>query len=226
MTDCRHCGKAVWFHDDICFQWASLGDLMRTRWLKFAIATALAVVALWHITAEMEYTHAAQADGFPDHADLLAVLGGGWTFREITAARLFHQGLAQRVLLMGMPKQRDSQGFPVNRPNYRYLLASGIPQSRIELDGTATNTWEEVMYIRDRLDSNPRKSVLIVTDPPHLRRLNWVCRQLLAPAGIRYRLVASEPDWWDAARWWGNPSSAKFVALECLKLMYYQVRYP
>ncbi|MDD5034067.1 MAG: YdcF family protein [Methylococcaceae bacterium] len=193
---------------------------------KFAIAAVLAVAMFWSVSPNMGNPKNIESNGFPSHADLLVVLGGGWKFREIVGAQLFHQRLAERVLLTGVPKERDIRGFPANLPSYDYLLASGIPQAQIELDGTAKNTWEEVMYLRNRLNESQGKYALIVTDPPHLRRLDWVCRQVLIQSGIRYRLVGSRPDWWDAGPWWKNPESARFVLQEYLKLAYYQIRYP
>jgi uncharacterized SAM-binding protein YcdF (DUF218 family) len=159
-------------------------------------------------------------------ADWLVILGGGWEFREITGAELFLKGYAKRLLLTGIPHARDGRGFPVNVPRFDYLLAAGISPGRIVLDGSAKNTWDEAVLIRTLLKKSPgARRVIVVSDPPHLRRLDWVCRRVLAGAGIQYGLAATEPDWWSPAAWWRHPVAARFVVTEYLKLAFYTIRY-
>ena len=58
-----------------------------------------------------------------------------------------------------------------------------------------------------------------------MRRLDWIWARVFDGAERDYRLVASQPDWWDASRWWANEMSAKFVANELIKLVYYPFKY-
>jgi len=63
--------------------------------------------------------------------------------------------------------------------------------------------------------------VLVVSDPPHLRRLDHVWGKVFAGSGIQYRLIAAPMEKWDAARWWSNEASAQYVVIEYIKLGYY-----
>lgn len=158
-------------------------------------------------------------------ADVLVILGGGWEFREITGAEMFRRGLARRILITGPIGRRDARGYPLNMPAFDYLMNAGIPPDKIDLESSARNTWEEAGAIRDYLQKARWNSALIVTDPPHMRRLDWVCRRILRGSGIYYNLVSTRPDWWDAGAWWKNPISRRFVVLEYIKFIYYLIRY-
>lgn len=65
----------------------------------------------------------------------------------------------------------------------------------------------------------------MVSDPPHMRRLDWVWGRTFANSGKSYRLVASEPDWWYAAQWWRSEKSGQFVITELIKMAYYVAKY-
>lgn len=66
---------------------------------------------------------------------------------------------------------------------------------------------------------------LKVSDPPHMRRLDWVWGKVFAGSGKSYVLVASEPAWWDAVHWWRSEKAGQFVLTELIKMGYYVVKY-
>lgn len=65
----------------------------------------------------------------------------------------------------------------------------------------------------------------MVSDPPHMRRLDWVWGKVFAGSGKSYVLIASEPAWWDAEHWWASEKSAQFVLTELIKMVYYVWKY-
>ena len=67
--------------------------------------------------------------------------------------------------------------------------------------------------------------MIVVSDPPHLRRVNWVWGKIFKDSGIEYFLSASHPSWWDEKNWWRNEMSMKFVTMEYLKIGYYALKY-
>ena len=67
--------------------------------------------------------------------------------------------------------------------------------------------------------------VMVVSDPPHMRRLSWVWGRMFAGSGKQFTLVASDLEYWDAERWWRRSSNAQFVFAEYIKLAYYFVQY-
>jgi hypothetical protein len=69
------------------------------------------------------------------------------------------------------------------------------------------------------------KSVLVVSDPPHLLRVHYAWASHFWRTELAYTLIASTPPWWSPWRWWQNPQAKSFVTSELLKLGYYLVRY-
>lgn len=105
------------------------------------------------------------------------------------------------------------------------LLSQGVPQKAILFDDRARNSYEEADNTAKLMREQQWKSVLVVSDPPHLRRLEMVWRKMAARYGIEYRLIASEPPSWDPSQWWRDKVWAKFVGMELVKLAYYTVIY-
>lgn len=160
----------------------------------------------------------------PAYGDIVVVLGGGWNERITTGKELLERGYVNRVLLTGVSPQREGSRAPLD-PRYASLLAAGISADMIYLDNSAQNTWQEAVLIRSLVQSRGWHKVLIVTDPPHLRRLTWVCNRVLSRVGIDYYLIPTHPLWWDKAHWWRNETSSWFVAREYLKLLGYLLLY-
>ena len=67
--------------------------------------------------------------------------------------------------------------------------------------------------------------VVVVSDPPHMRRLAWVWDKVFAGSGKAYTLVASDMEGWDAGYWWRTSTNAQFVFAEYIKLVYYLIQY-
>ena len=158
-----------------------------------------------------------------EKADLIVPLGGGNSNRTHKAAELYEQGFAPNVLLT------DAGGNDANtRPHssdwrIRFLLEHGVPKNMLVFDAIYTNSWEEaVNKLRLMRERNWRR-VLVVSDPPHLRRLAWAWGKVFEGSGKEYRLIAAPLEGWDPGRWWQNDSSARFVVMEVTKLAYYHV---
>ncbi|MCP9456544.1 MAG: YdcF family protein, partial [Nitrospira sp.] len=107
----------------------------------------------------------------------------------------------------------------------RWLVANGVPREAILFDTDSRTSYDEAQHAARLMRERHWTSALVVSDPPHLRRLEMVWRQVAARYGIEYRLVASEPPTWNAGRWWEEKGWAKFVGLELVKLAYYAVAY-
>ena len=67
------------------------------------------------------------------------------------------------------------------------------------------------------------RHVLVVSDPPHIRRVNWSWGKIFKATGLRYTIVQSQPSWWDTDAWWRNDHATKFVHREYRALLYYKI---
>ena len=100
------------------------------------------------------------------------------------------------------------------------LVRAGVPEGSVVLDTKSSNSEEEAAFGLMLAKARGWKRVLVVSDPPHLRRLDLVWGRAFEGSGIEYVLVASRPRWWEPGRWWRNRKSAQFVLMEYIKLVY------
>jgi uncharacterized SAM-binding protein YcdF (DUF218 family) len=161
----------------------------------------------------------------PTKADLIVALGGDAGNRVREAQRLFAEGYAPRILLAGI-----EFGDPLVRPAYlewraAFLAARGVPANAVLLDNQAGNSWEEATNTLALMRAQSWRSVLVVSDPPHMRRLSWVWGKVFEGSGLEFRLIAAPMPGWEAGAWWRDEKSAQFVLMELIKLAYYFVKY-
>lgn len=210
-----------------CFESVSVVTRASTSFVARYVAwfAMMSVFAIALLLGSRAGDFLANESNNPRQADLVVILGGGWETRVVTGGSLMRDGWAEHVLLTGVQKAHDRNGEPSNDPRYSYLRSLGVSSETILLDSSAESTWEEAHVIRDLVKKNGWSSVLIVSDPPHFRRLGWVCERVLGVSNIDYRLIASRPRWWNPSLWWENKISASFVLKEFIKLFYYRVKY-
>ena len=161
----------------------------------------------------------------PSKADLVAALGGDNGARAVRVLEIYRKGLAPRVLLSGPEGAHSKVKTSHQRWRAAYLVGEGIPESAILYDGGARNSWEEAVNTLRLMRERKLGHVIVVSDPPHLRRLSWVWGKVFAGSGKRFTLVASDMEDWDAAGWWKTSPNAQFVFGEVIKLAYYLVQY-
>lgn len=159
----------------------------------------------------------------PEKADVIVVLGGDDGLRVKKGGDLYKAGYAKRILLTGI----DSRYYHPDRPNWRErrLIERGVPRKNIIVDTWSETSWEEAENTSDLMDKKGWKSALVVSDPPHMLRLNKTWKKVFAGTSKRFRLVATEPAWWHPLFWWRNDISYRFVLSELQKNIYYLLAY-
>jgi uncharacterized SAM-binding protein YcdF (DUF218 family) len=108
-----------------------------------------------------------------------------------------------------------------------YLMKNGIKENDIILNSQAQNTFEEMKFIKQYLIAHNMKKVLLITDPPHSRRILFFANTVLkySDAHIELQIVGSENDWWNAKTYYTNPEAIIFVINESIKYSYYYIQY-
>ena len=157
----------------------------------------------------------------PTRADAIAVLGGDEEGERATRAlALYREGFAPIVVLTGL--QRDSKAVPAAL-NWRAesLESQGIPKTSIRFELEARNSYMEAEQLLSLMRKEGWRTLIVVSDPPHMRRLAWTWARVFEGSGLSYVLVASKPDWWDAGNWWRDEKAGQFVITEYIKLGYY-----
>jgi uncharacterized SAM-binding protein YcdF (DUF218 family) len=190
-------------------------------WLGAGVLLGSAVLFLGFLGAAHFLAAPAQE---PVKADLIFALGGDNGGRVSGVLDLYRSGLAPRVMVGAVginPKTRTAY----LSWQARYLVDEGIPEQALLLDRRSRNSWEEARNTLALMQSMKLKRVLVVSDPPHMRRLSWVWGKVFAGSDREFTLVANEMEDWDAARWWRTSPNAQFVFGEYTKLAYYFFTY-
>ena len=192
-----------------------------TRWLGTAVL--LGVVAFFLGFLAAGHFLVAPAQG-PVKADLMVALGGDNGARADRVLELYRKGFAPKVLLTGEGVHSKTRAAYLSW-RARYLIDEGIPAGVLLYDNRSTSSWEEAVNTLQLMQSMKLDCALVVSDPPHMRRLSWVWSKVFSGSGKVYTLVASDLEDWDAEHWWRTSPSAQFVFSEYVKLAYYLVQY-
>ena len=154
-------------------------------------------------------------------SELIATLGGDSGVRVLKAAELFNRGFAPQILLTGLEGGHSSTKSDYLHWRAQILVKQGVPEHALLFDVTAQSSWDDAVVTLKLMQSRNMKQVIVVSDPPHLRRLDWVWGKVFAGTGKEYMLVAAPMEGWDGAHWWRNEHTAQFVLMEYIKLGYY-----
>lgn len=185
------------------------------RILKKILLAALVVFLLAVTVAITAYFYPEKflcVDSGKVSADVIVVLGGGAHERPLRAAELFRQHAAPRIILTGEGDDR------VNR---QILLAAGVSESAIQIEGKSTTTRENAEFTVKLLRAENVRNVILVTSWYHSRRAQKTFEHF-APELKFY----SRPSYFgfDQADW-SKSGINKPMRLEFLKLPGYWIRY-
>jgi uncharacterized SAM-binding protein YcdF (DUF218 family) len=100
----------------------------------------------------------------------------------------------------------------------------GVPEERIlRAPGTHETTYEEALAVRQLAEERGFRSLLVVSDPYHLRRARMCFRDALRATGVTVSVQPVNPSWYDPERWWQDNDSLRETWTEYLKLALYVV---
>ena len=149
------------------------------------------------------------------HGDVVVVLGGdgGVGGRYARGRDLVLAGYSKRLILL-YPSAAEIKD-----------ATARVPGVEIVDSTPAQGSWGEAEAVRQRMLAEGLRSVIVVSDPPHMLRLRYTWGSILRGTGLDYTLVATSPPWWPGWRWWRNPQASSFVGNEVLKLGGYVLKY-
>jgi uncharacterized SAM-binding protein YcdF (DUF218 family) len=162
-------------------------------------------------------------------ADAIVVLGGGADTRPFEAARLFHLGLAPKILVMNpKPSPAVQLGLVTTEADLsrNILLRQGVPAEAIVVAARlVTNSFDESMVVRDWAATNGVRRVIIPTDVFHTRRVRWLYRKELRSTGITTEIEAVPVHEYEVKDWWQHEQGVIAFQNEVLKYAYYRIKY-
>jgi len=158
-------------------------------------------------------------------ADAIVVLSGGMPARAEQAGYIFRLGYAPEVWITHPHSPAESLAamdiryFGEDDYSQAILIREGVPQTSVQtLPDAVANTEEEITEIAARMREEKKTSVIIVTSPPHTRRVRVLWNKL-AGDGLRAIVRGAPEASFDADRWWSNTADAFSVVREFMGLL-------
>lgn len=59
-----------------------------------------------------------------------------------------------------------------------YLISNGVEKNKVIIEDKSINTWENIKYCDEIMKNNYFKSVVIVSNKYHLKRIDMVCKKM------------------------------------------------
>lgn len=222
--------------DEVCPR-APAGEMAKekSKWFKRLIVALLLLcagfmVAFYYRAPLLRGAANAWIVNEPlSRADVIVVLGGGPDTRPFEAARLYHLGLAPKILLMNpRPAPAAQLGLIPTEADlsHNILLKKGVPAGAIFVTaGLVTNSYDESVALRNWARSNHVTHAIIPTDVFHTRRVQWLYRKELKGTGIQVQVEAVPVHEYAVTNWWQREQGVIAFQNEILKYAYYRVKY-
>lgn len=199
---------------------------------KKVLKWSLLLILLWSVGAWLAARALVVSEPLAS-ADAIVVLSGSSAYLERThkAAELYQEGRAPLVLLTddhtrgGWSSAQQRNPFFVERATEE-LINKGVPADRIRIvPGVASSTRYETLLVKEYASSQGLRSVLVVTSWYHSRRALRSLHQFFAGTGITVGLEPTGSQTSSPAFWWLRTEGWRTVGVECVKVLYYWVRY-
>jgi len=190
--------------------------------VSFLAAGGIAAAALAYAVVEAGYWLEAPAQA-PRKADAIVVLGGDGGERALRALALYREGLAPTIVLTGL-EHGNAVPPPTITWRAEFLVARGVPRSALRFEVESRNSYTEATNVLALMRKAGWRTAVVISDPPHMRRLAWTWERVFKDSGLNYVLVPSSAPWWSPGGWWHDEQSGSFVIMEYIKLAYYVVK--
>ena len=162
-------------------------------------------------------------------ADAIVVLMGSPGDRILEANDVYSASLSNKIIFAedNDPSRKDLKSRGIILPNNadvsrRIAIQLGIPDSVIIiLPGYANSTIDEAKILREYIDKNNIKSIILVTSSSHIRRASMIFNNELSKCKNEIEIICNPSKYsnFDGENWWRERESRKKVVLEYLKLI-------
>lgn len=145
----------------------------------------------------------------PYKSDIIICLGGGTIERVKKSVSLLNDGYADKILLLGESWY--------NQP----YITQHYPRFSLSIDESPKNTQEEMYTIKKYMHAHHYSSAIIVTDPPHTRRVKLLASQVPEDdSNITLYMVGTDVPWWNKFDYYRNAHALNYVWHEVPKIVY------
>ncbi len=202
--------------------------VQRRRWIRWFLTVSLAaavLIALFHRPLLRGLAQAWIVEQSAGPADAIVVSTGA--SREIFAQALtwWREGKAPRlVLTLSKTQSTESAGITMSRVEFcrQQLDAAGVPKSACEFIGKELRLLsEEIPAVQAWASTNDVKRILMPSEPFTTRRIAWLARRTLHPAGIELTVVPVTTAQYSAHEWWRTKEGLLAMENEWAMMVYY-----
>lgn len=166
--------------------------------------------------------------GEPQKADAMVVLSGNAFDRGNEGARLYKQGLTNRILCPGgnMEHLFLIMGDTVYESDMckKNIAKNGVPDSLITAIHYGTSTAEEADTILGYCKAHKLRTIIVVSSLFHTRRASNVYVKRFAKEGIKVIVRGAHDSFYDENQWWQNEYGLIALNNEYVKLLYYAIK--
>ena len=155
----------------------------------------------------------------PKKSDIIFCLGGSNIGRIITSIKLLENNYSTKNELIYIGKKtkkllrlKKQKNIDINKFNIIY-------------EKSPKNTMEEMIFLEKYMMSKHYQSVLIVTDPFHSRRVDFLIKQFAKKLKGKYIIVSSNPPWWNKYYYFLNLKALGLSLCEIVKIVYNYIKY-
>jgi len=160
-----------------------------------------------------------------ESADVIHIIAG-LDHRMKYGINLYKQGYGKKLFFTGGWCSSLKQNHA--KLGRKHALDQGIPPQEIFTDESDVHsTYAEVLRLKEFISkrSDPVHSIIVVSDPHHMRRSRWAYRKVLGEkVKVQMAPVPFELSTYKE-KWWADKESRRFVKSEYLKILYYYARY-
>jgi uncharacterized SAM-binding protein YcdF (DUF218 family) len=160
----------------------------------------------------------------PKKSDLIISLGGGDLNRIKKSFELYQSGYSIKKIIILTGDERSPKDKDKNSDDKRikYLKENHLNTDNIIHEETVKNTIEEIHYIKEYIIENKYTSAIIVSDPPHTKRISYLLNKIHKSndENLNFTIVKSDVKWWDKKNYYKNKKAQMFALSESFKLIY------
>jgi uncharacterized SAM-binding protein YcdF (DUF218 family) len=158
-------------------------------------------------------------------ADEIVVLSGSMPARAEEAGKIFQMGYAREIWVSRADSPREkleSQGIHfLGEEDYNraILVHEGVPEADLHIfPQPIVNTQQEIEEISGQMRHDGKTTVIIVTSPPHTRRVRALWTKVVG-SGLRLIVRGAPEDPFDADHWWRDTRDTFAVVREIMGLL-------
>ena len=198
------------------------------RWIRrllTATLVALVLVAVFHRPLLRGVARAWVVEHAAGPADAIVVSAGAPPELFQQALAWWREGRAPRLVLTRSetkPTDRAGITLPMVELRRRELETAGVPESAREFIGSEIRLLsQELSAVRAWAGTNNVKRLLLPAEPFATRRVNWLAKRVLGPAGIEVTVVPVNTLHYTVSEWWRTKEGLLAMENEWALMAYY-----